>query len=210
MWSRHAGSCLRGLLTSSVQTVKPASVLGPNVLLIATSVASRPRAMSTRPIRGMLFRAIERVPAPSDIGLEPGGKIHRTIGRRDADIAEIARAVASRNVHAAAECDRQMRVVAAHAFAFLESLPRRSRRSGILVAEGDVAMDVVADGLDAAGAGGRCAEQVPRDAGQPIGLAVSASEEEYERLLGKIFHRMLVLRSGDRVGLACVVQQCTG
>src|SRR5258708_13944202 len=43
-------------LTSSVQTVKPASVGGPNVLLIATSVASRPRAMSTRPIRGMLFR----------------------------------------------------------------------------------------------------------------------------------------------------------
>ena len=46
-----------GHLTSSVQTVKPARVLGPNVLLIATSVASRPRAMSTRPIRGVLFRA---------------------------------------------------------------------------------------------------------------------------------------------------------
>ena len=71
-------------------------------------------------------------------------------------------------------------------------------------------MDVVADGLDAAGAGGRCAEQVPRDAGQPIGLAVSAAEEEDERLLGKIFHRVLVLRQGDRVGLAGVVQQRTG
>src|SRR5258708_35392329 len=43
-------------LTSSVQTVKPASVLGPKELLIATSVASRPRAITTRPIRGMLFR----------------------------------------------------------------------------------------------------------------------------------------------------------
>src|SRR4029453_12159685 len=39
----------RGLVTSSAQTVKPARVLGPNVLLMATSVASRPRAMSTRP-----------------------------------------------------------------------------------------------------------------------------------------------------------------
>src|SRR5713226_3898423 len=103
-----------------------------------------------------------------------------------------------------------MRVVAAHALALLESLPCRSRGSGILVVEGDVAMDVVADGLNAAGAGGRLAEQVPRDGGQPIGLAVSASEKEYERLLGKIFHRMLVLRQGDRVGLACVVEQCTG
>ena len=44
-------------LTSSVQTLKLFSVLGPNVLLIATSVASRPRAIKTRPIRGTLFRA---------------------------------------------------------------------------------------------------------------------------------------------------------
>src|SRR2546426_9982234 len=54
--SQKAHVVPRAYLTSSVQTVKPASVLGPNVLLIATSVASRPRAMSTRPIRGMLFR----------------------------------------------------------------------------------------------------------------------------------------------------------
>ena len=103
-----------------------------------------------------------------------------------------------------------MRVVAADAFAFLESLPRGSRRSGILVAEGDVAVDIVADGVDAAGASGRLAEEVPRDAGQAIRLAVSAAEEEYERFLGKILHRVLVLRSCDRVGLARVVQQRTG
>src|SRR3989441_12285787 len=131
---------------------------------------------------------IKRMPAASDIGLEPGGKIHRTVRRRDADIAEIARAVARRNVHAAAECDRQMRVVAAHTFAFLESLPRRSRRSGILVAEGDVAMDVVADGLDAAGAGGGLAGQNPSDAGPPSGLAVAASRGGLERLLGENVH----------------------
>ena len=99
-----------------------------------------------------------------------------------------------------------MREVAAHAPAFLERLPRRSRRSGVLVVEGDVVMDVVADGLDAARAGGRVAEQVPRDAGQPIGLAVSAAEQEDERLLGQIFHRVLMLGHGDRIGLARVVQ----
>ena len=43
--------------TSSVQTLKLFRVLGPNVLLIATSAASRPRAISTRPIRGTLLRA---------------------------------------------------------------------------------------------------------------------------------------------------------
>jgi hypothetical protein len=52
-------ACDRGSLigTASVQTVKLFSVLGPNVLLIATSAASRPGAISTRPTRGTLFRA---------------------------------------------------------------------------------------------------------------------------------------------------------
>jgi hypothetical protein len=43
--------------TSSVHTRKLSSVLGPKVVLIATSDASRPRAISTRPIRGVLLRA---------------------------------------------------------------------------------------------------------------------------------------------------------
>src|SRR2546428_1701303 len=120
---------------------------------------------------------IKRMPAASDIGLEPGGKIHRTVRRRDADIAEIARAVARRNVHAAAECDRQMRVVAAHTFAFLERLPRRSRRSGILVAEGDVAMDVVADGLDAAAARGAPLPQTQGDPGRANCFLTTAGSE---------------------------------
>lgn len=44
-------------LNSSVHTLKLFSVLGPKVLLIGTSAASRPRAISTRPMRGVLFRA---------------------------------------------------------------------------------------------------------------------------------------------------------
>src|SRR6185312_2688829 len=40
-------------------------------------------------------------------------------------------------------------IVAANAGAFVECLPRRLRQPSVLVAEGDVAMNVVADGLDA-------------------------------------------------------------
>jgi len=43
--------------TSSVQTLKPTSVLGPKVWVIDTSAASRPEAISTRPMRGSLCRA---------------------------------------------------------------------------------------------------------------------------------------------------------
>jgi len=40
--------------TSTVITLKLASVQGPNEVTIATSVASRPRAIRMRPMRGML------------------------------------------------------------------------------------------------------------------------------------------------------------
>jgi hypothetical protein len=43
-------------VTSSVITLKPASVHGPNEVTIATSVASRPRAIKMRPMRGTLLR----------------------------------------------------------------------------------------------------------------------------------------------------------
>ncbi len=43
--------------TSSVTTLKLASVHGPNSVTMATSVASRPRAIRMRPMRGLLWRA---------------------------------------------------------------------------------------------------------------------------------------------------------
>jgi hypothetical protein len=42
--------------TSSVHTLKPTSVFGPNVWVIGTSQASRPWAIRMRPIRGSLLR----------------------------------------------------------------------------------------------------------------------------------------------------------
>src|ERR1700741_5431748 len=63
---------------------------------------------------------IESVPAAADIGLEPASKISGGIRRRHADIPEVAGAIARGNVHAAAERDGKMRVVAANALAFIE------------------------------------------------------------------------------------------
>ncbi len=59
------GQAIQRLLTSSVRTLKLFSVLGPNVLLMATSDASRPRAINTRPIRGVLLRASKVYQWPS-------------------------------------------------------------------------------------------------------------------------------------------------
>src|ERR1035441_441729 len=64
---------------SSVQTLKLSSVLGPNVVAIATSDASRPRAIRTRPMRGTLLRGskmCQRPPiqASNHAAKSPGGK----------------------------------------------------------------------------------------------------------------------------------------
>src|ERR1700730_12690401 len=92
---------------------------------------------------------IECVPSPAKIGLEPAGEIHWAIGRWYADVPKVAGAIARRNVHAAAERDGEVRVVATHTLAFIEDLPGRHRWARMLVAEGDVVMDEIADRLDA-------------------------------------------------------------
>jgi hypothetical protein len=46
-----------GTLVSSVMTVKFANCAAPKLVEIATSAASRPRAITIRPIRGWLWRA---------------------------------------------------------------------------------------------------------------------------------------------------------
>ena len=95
-------------------TLNSASWAGPKLVDKATSAASRPRAISIRPIRGIVPR-VEGIPTALQKHLEPGTEIHRVGNRRHADITEIAGAVARRDIHAAAQCDREMGKVAAHA-----------------------------------------------------------------------------------------------
>src|ERR1700724_428180 len=51
-------------ITSSVITLKPARVHGPNEITIATSVASRPRAIRMRPMRGTWLRGSKAYQRP--------------------------------------------------------------------------------------------------------------------------------------------------
>ena len=96
---------------------------GPKVLLIATSAASRPCAISTRPMRGMLLRG-SKVPLPVEIGFEPAREIHRAVRWCHADITKVAGAIARRDVHAATEGDRQVREVATYSGAVVVGVPR--------------------------------------------------------------------------------------
>ena len=140
--------------TSSVHTVKLLSVFGPKLVLSATFATSRPRAISTRPIHGMLLRASKGVPLAREIGFEPGCEIHRR--------------------------DREVRIIPANAGAIAEGFPGRPAGAGVFVAEGDVPVYVVADGRDAAPAERRLSEQRSGDLGEPVGLAISVTQEQYQ------------------------------
>src|SRR5687767_5044254 len=151
--------------------------------------------MSTRPSPYVVPR-VKRIPPPAKISLEPAGKIHWAVGRWHADVAEIAGAIARRNVHAAAKRDGEVSVVTTHTLAFIEYLPRCHSRARMLVAEGDMTMDEIADPLDARPARWQLFEQLPSCLGQAIGLAVATAEEKDERLRRQILYRVLESRRG--------------
>src|SRR5215207_5696134 len=126
---------------------------------------------------GHVVARIEGAPVPAEIGLEPAGEIAHGPGFWRADIAEIAGAIARRNVHAAAERDGEMGVIATDALAFCISLPRRPRGARVLVSEGDVTVDEVADRLNPGPARWCLLEQLPGDVRKPVGLAIAAAEQ---------------------------------
>ena len=66
---------------------------------------------------------IESVPPAADKDFEPCGKIPNGLGRRRPHIAQVSGAIARGNIHAAAERDGQVGVVAADPDALVEHLP---------------------------------------------------------------------------------------
>ena len=79
---------------------------------MATSEASRPRPINTRPLRRSLFRGSnvhQRSPEPD---LHPGGEVHRRGIDRHVHVGQVPEDVAGRDVQRAAERDRQVGEVA--------------------------------------------------------------------------------------------------
>ena len=93
--------------------------------------------------------SVKGVPLAADICFEPGCEIHRRVRGWHADIAQIAGAVSRRDVHAATERDGEVRIIPADAGAIAVSFPGGPGGARMLVPEGNVLVNVVADGLDA-------------------------------------------------------------
>src|SRR4029077_4348685 len=88
--------------------------------LVVARIAA-PRHQDAAHARQIVAR-VEYMPAAADPGFEPRREIAHGERRRSSHVAEIAGAVARRNIHATAEGDGEMRVVATDAGPFVESL----------------------------------------------------------------------------------------
>src|ERR1035441_3322517 len=121
---------------------------------------------------------VERVPAAADPGLEPRGEIAHAERRWRSDIAQVAGAVSRWNIHAAAEGDGEMREVAADAGPFVESFRGTAGGAGVLVVEGDMVMNVIADCPHPRVPWNAAAEELPCRLRQQIGFTIAAAQQE--------------------------------
>src|ERR1700685_4665253 len=127
---------------------------------------------------GNVVARIEGMPRAANIDFHPRREIHDTVGRRNADIAQVAGAIARGNIHASAECDGEVREVAADSRTLVERLPSGPRGARTLIIEGDVVVDKIANSLNARPARLGQSEERPGRIGQPIRLAVTAAQQE--------------------------------
>src|SRR6202034_1144952 len=94
------------------------------------------------------------------------------------DIAQIAGAVACRNVQAATQRDGEVREIATHPLPFKESLGGRARWPRMPIVERDIPVHEVADGLHPVPSRLQVAEQTPGLGHQYFGIAIATTEQE--------------------------------
>src|SRR5258708_30028513 len=109
----------------------------------------------------MVVSRVEGEPATIQEHLVPRAEIHRGWIGWNADVAEVARAVAGRDVHATGQRRGKMGEVPADAAAFLMTLRRGAVPPRVVVAEFDAVGGVVADRLRSLPSASDAAEERP-------------------------------------------------
>jgi len=120
---------------------------------------------------------IERIPAAAKKYLEPCAKIHGSRIARDADIAEIARAISRGNVDAPAQRDGEMCKIAADPGPLLVGFRCRSIAPGMVIAKLQSLMNIVANGLNSLPSTLDMPKQRPSEIAHLLGVAIVATKQ---------------------------------
>src|SRR5580658_7431070 len=155
---------------------------------------------------GLVIAGIECPPTVFEIDLEPCTE-WRWEDYGDADVAQIPRGITCGNVECAAEGDGQVLIVATYADALSKNIEGGFCGPGVLIVKRDFVVDPVADGLHAAPAGFDLSEQLKRNAGETIDLAVAAVEQELKHFVRQIADGMLTGRPIDLIRISRVLNE---
>ena len=122
---------------------------------------------------------VHRVPTLIEEDLEPSAEIHRIDVDRNADVAEIAGAIAGGNVHAAAERNREMSEVAADADTFVHGITGGKGWARVGITEPDFRVNKIANRPYTSSPAGQRSELRPGEISELVAVTI----------LGFITHR---------------------
>jgi hypothetical protein len=124
----------------------------------------------------MVVPRIERVPPVAKKDLKPRAEVHRGRISWHTDITEIACAIASGNVHAAAETNGQMGEVTAHTNPLEVPFGSGPIVSREMIAKLNMGVHVIADRLHATPPALNMTEKAPREIVQLLRIAITAPD----------------------------------
>ena len=127
---------------------------------------------------GMIMSRVESEPPTIKEHLVPGAEIHGGGISRNPDVTEVTRAVARRDVHATRQGDCQMGEVSAYATTFVVPLRGGAVTSGMVIAEIDAAMSIIANRLCPLPATLDASKQRPCKVRELFGVAVATRQQE--------------------------------
>jgi len=153
---------------------------------------------------GYIVARVEGVPAAADPCLEPGSEVANVVRRGHSEIAQVAGAVSRRDIQAAAEGDSKMHVVAADPGSCVIGLHCAAGCTGVLVVEGNVIMNIIADRLHARVAGSCAAEELPGHLRQQVSFAIATAKQKDQGFFWQRLHRVLPGVGDNLIGLIVV------
>jgi|SRR5580692_1582657 hypothetical protein len=110
---------------------------------------------------------IKGMPVPAKIGFEPGTEIHWIGISRNANITQIARAVARGDIHSAAQGNCKVGKIAADANALAKTIQSGAIGASFQIIEAEMAMDEIANAA--------CTRAHPAGVGPKVCQAKSSS-----------------------------------
>ena len=122
----------------------------------------------------MIVTRVYRVPTAIEKDFGPGAETHGIDIDRNADVAEIAGAIAHGNVHAPAERDGEMGEVAADADSLVHGIAGATGWACVWIPEPDFRVNEITNRLHPLRAPGYRSEPRPGEVGEVVAVAIAA------------------------------------